>query len=315
MVLNFNLAAMKKYIISITLLVFVFSSCQKDATNVKLPPAKIQLVLQSFISPQDSLIKVYVTESTPIFGQTQNTGGYNCLKDAKVEIIHNSIIYNILYDANENAYIIDSNQLKIIAGDDYSIKVTRGNETVTGSCTVPFPLSFDLNLDKIELNAEIDPQTKDTINVSYRLATSFTDLLTPSDYYRVYINSYSTNWEYLYDNQGNIVDSFISDHSNLTYFENGDQEYISDTEYDRMKILQNSTVFLSGGRSASILSTKISLGIMHTDVNYYKYQTSAIAHLNNQGNPFAEPSLVFTNIQGGLGIFAAYNYRYWTKNL
>jgi len=306
---------MKKYYIIISAILITFASCQKNATGVKLPPAKIQLVVQSFISPQDSLIKVYVSQSTPIFGQTQNTGGYNCLKDAKVEITHNSIIYNILYDAKEVAYIIDSNHLKIIAGETYSIKVTRGSETVSANCTVPFALPFDLSLDKIQLQAEIDPITKDTINVSYRLATSFTDLLTPSDYYRVYINSYSTNWEYLYDNQGNIVDSFISDHSNLAYFENGDQEYISDTEYDRMKILQNSTVFLSGGRSASIFSAKISLGIMHTDVNYYKYQTSAIAHLNNQGNPFAEPSLVFTNIQGGLGIFAAYNYRYWTKNL
>ncbi len=307
---------MKKYSIILSVVIIALASCQKNATGVKLPPAKIQLVVQSFISPQDSLIKVNVSESTPIFGQTQqNNLGSSTLLDAKVEITHNSVIYNLLYDAKELAYIIDSNHLKIIAGETYSIKVTRGSETVTANCTVPFAVPFDLSLDKIELKAEIDPQSKDTLTKYYRLTTSFTDQPSPSDYYRLYINSNSTTWEYLYNNQGGIIDSVLSSHPNFTSFEKEEQEYVTDVDQNGQRIFQNSTIYLGTSSISNIVSSEITLGIMHTDINYYKYHTSALAHLNNQGNPFAEPSLVFTNIQGGLGIFAAYNYRYWTKNL
>lgn len=313
---NFDIK-MNKYIIILSLIIITMASCQKDATNVKLPPAKIQLVVQSFISPQDTLIRVYVSESAPIFGHKQqnNWGMINSLPDAKVEITHNSIVYNLVFDANEQAYIIDTLQLKIIAGETYNIKVSRGAEIVTATCTVPAPLPFDLSLDKIELKAEIDPQTKDTLNMFYRLATSFTDLNTPTDYYRLHISSNSQVWEYLYDGQGNIVDSVLNDHENYAYFENSEQELVSDEEYQNKRVLQNSTIYLNDRHSGQIVSSTITFGMMHTDVNYYKYHTSAEAHLRNQGNPFAEPSLVFTNIQGGLGIFAAYNYRYWVKKL
>lgn len=308
---------MKKYSIILSVIIIIFASCQKNATDVKLPPAKIQLVVQSFISPQDSLIKVYVSQSTPIFGQSQqNNGGSITLPDAKVEITYHSIIYNLLYNSSEDAYIIDSNHLKIIAGETYNIKVSRGGETVTASCTVPFALPFDLSLDKIQLQAEIDPITKDTMNTFYRMATSFTDLAPPSDYYRLHISGTTKSVQYFYNSQGNIIDSSFSDHQNYAYFENNDQEFVSDVDNSNTKILQNSSLYLNDKQqSGKLVSTNITFGIMHTDVNYYKYHISANAHLNNQGNPFAEPSLVFTNIQGGLGIFAAYNYRYWIKKL
>ncbi|MDZ4759134.1 MAG: DUF4249 domain-containing protein [Bacteroidota bacterium] len=305
---------MKNYIIIFLIFPTVFSSCQKDATNVKLPPAKILLVVQSFISPQEALVKVYVSKSTPIFGYKQQAN-YNTIKDATVEITNNNIVYKVLYSIQEDAYTIDSTLLKIIAGETYNLKVTHGTEMVTASCVVPYTLPFDLSLDKIELKAEIDQHTKDTMSTYYRLATSFTDLKSPSDYYRLFISSESKIWEYVYDNQGNIIDSNLNGRNNYAYFENDEHEFVTDAEYDNKKVIQNSTIFLAEGKGERIQRTSITFGIMHTDINYYKYHTSAIAHMNNQDNPFAEPSLVFTNIQGGLGIFAAYNYRYWVKNL
>ncbi len=309
---------MRKYIIILSVIIITMASCQKNATNVKLPPAKIQLVVQSYISPQDSLIKVYVTESTPVFGQKQqnNWGIINSLPDAKVEITHNSVVYTLLYDGNELAFTIDSSHLKIIAGEIYSIKVSRGSETVTGNCTVPFPPFSNLSLaKKIELKAELDPHTKDTLNIFYQLRTYFDDRQSLGDYYRVYISSNSQIWEYLYNTQGNITDSVLSSRQNFAFFEKAEQEYVTDVDINGQRIFQNSTIYLSDKRTGNVVSTEITLGIMHADVNYYKYHTSAIGHLNNKGNPFAEPSLVFTNIQGGLGIFAAYNYRYWVKKL
>jgi len=42
-----------------------------------------------------------------------------------------------------------------------------------------------------------------------------------------------------------------------------------------------------------------------TDIHYYNYHRSVF---NFDGeNPFSEPSPVYSNIEGGLGVFAAFN--------
>lgn len=308
---------MQKYIIFFLVLTYMLSSCQKDATNVKLPPAKVQLVIHCFISPQDTLVKVYVSESTPIFGYKRQNNGFNIqsLPDAKVQISHNGTVYDLKFSSNDEAYIIDTSILKIVAGETYDLKATRGNESASASCTVPASLPFDVKLDKYVTKYDIDPFTKDTF-YSYRIQTSLTDLGTEHDYYRVNIGCNSLSWSYLYDQMGNKVDSQLSTFFNEGYFENTEEEFISDEEGNGKAYIQNSTVSLGSNMGGSKpIPTELLLGIMHTDKNYYLFHTSAFAHMNNQGNPFAEPSLIYTNIQGGLGIFAAYNYRYWIKKL
>jgi len=52
--------------------------------------------------------------------------------------------------------------------------------------------------------------------------------------------------------------------------------------------------------------------LLNVDVHYYKYHKSLSS--NNEDNPFAEPTLIYTNINGGLGVFAAYNKTMVTKD-
>ena len=46
-----------------------------------------------------------------------------------------------------------------------------------------------------------------------------------------------------------------------------------------------------------------------TSVNedFYLYKKTFAAHLNNQGNPFAEPVQVYNNIKNGFGIFGGFS--------
>ncbi len=41
---------------------FFLISCEKEAINVKVPQVDPKLVVQSFISPHDTLLVVYVTK-------------------------------------------------------------------------------------------------------------------------------------------------------------------------------------------------------------------------------------------------------------
>jgi hypothetical protein len=46
--------------------------------------------------------------------------------------------------------------------------------------------------------------------------------------------------------------------------------------------------------------------LLTTDEHYFKYMESIRASSQNNYNPFAEPTFVHTNIEGGLGTFAGY---------
>ncbi|WP_026631124.1 DUF4249 family protein [Dyadobacter alkalitolerans] len=48
------------------------------------------------------------------------------------------------------------------------------------------------------------------------------------------------------------------------------------------------------------------LQVFNIDVNYYKYLRS-LETTQNLDTPFSEPAPLYSNIQGGLGCFAAYN--------
>jgi hypothetical protein len=53
--------------------------------------------------------------------------------------------------------------------------------------------------------------------------------------------------------------------------------------------------------------------LFNTDEPYYRYHQSL--RNSNNDNPFAEPAPVYSNITGGLGVFAAYNQSVITLQL
>ena len=60
-----------------------------------------------------------------------------------------------------------------------------------------------------------------------------------------------------------------------------------------------------GNSSITILSNTIEFMLLSCEKSYYDHHRSVQNFDNN--NPFAEPSLISSNINGGLGCFAAYN--------
>jgi hypothetical protein len=52
---------------------------------------------------------------------------------------------------------------------------------------------------------------------------------------------------------------------------------------------------------------KYIINLRHVSEEYYKYYSSVNLQLITQGDPFAQPTVIFSNIDGGFGIFAAFN--------
>jgi hypothetical protein len=54
------------------------------------------------------------------------------------------------------------------------------------------------------------------------------------------------------------------------------------------------------------ISCLLFASVLHTDAHYYRYHQSVRRAGQSQVNPFAEPVPVYSNIEGGLGVFGAY---------
>jgi hypothetical protein len=55
------------------------------------------------------------------------------------------------------------------------------------------------------------------------------------------------------------------------------------------------------------VTSKGELELIHASKEYYLYHSKLTIAADNNGNPFAEPVIMYTNINGGYGVFAGFN--------
>ena len=272
--------------ILIAVFVSLIAGCVKDANNIKLPETEAKLVVGCFISPQDSMIVVTLTRSNPIFGKNHNSSrALNNVVDAEVTIFNGTNTINIPYNNGYLDYEIASSLFPITSGTTYQIKVsTPQNEHLSASCTVPLSTvsSVDIEVDTLSRTKKVILKWQDIPNeTNYYQAVGF---LIISDTFNGDTTHTPMGWNY-----NHLANDQDRDGSQLH----------ADLEYD-----------FYGHYDSKIIG--FGFYLMNTDVEYYKYQKS----INNYGgdNPFSEPTPVYSNIKGGLGIFCAFQKFYIRKS-
>ena len=256
----------------------LLAGCEKDVDNIKLPKTDPKLVVGCFISPQDNYISVTLTRSNPIFGPGHSNTGSLPVEDASVIISDGSNAVTIPYDISNEHYEIPASAFPIIAGQTYGLTVsTPKGENVSGSCTVPpsNPVLLTVNF-------------TDTSSYNKKITVKWQDISGEVNYYRVVGQMVSidpatpgdTSFTYMY-----IASSLYNDHD-----KDGNEMYAKLEGY------------WDGNSGSQLIAYDFYL--LNIDPEYYTYQNS-IDHYT-YGDPFSEPSLIYTNIKGGLGVFAAY---------
>lgn len=263
----------------ISLLVVFLTGCTKTVTNIKLPSSEPKLVVGCFISPQDTMITVTLTRSNPIFGSNQNNSNNIAVSDASVVISTNTSSSSIPFNNVNMAYQLSPNVFPITAGQTYSLTVsTPKGENASASCTVPSSTIASITVDCID-TAVSSFQKK--INIRWD------DISNETNYYKAAALINETNSAAGYDTYNIMYDEY----SLKNDVDKNGKEFISKmTGYSYANAAQFKTFY--------------HLYVMNIDIEYYKYQYS----LNNYTfqDPFSEASPIYTNIKGGLGIFAAY---------
>jgi hypothetical protein len=270
------------YLVAAIACVFLVS-CEKDA-NIPVPKDVPKLVVYGYMTPTDSVTVISVTSSNPVFGDAGDDS-FSPVTDATVTITTLGVTYTLTYEPTFEIYYILNSALGVNPGQAYTLNVSAPNFTaVTATTSVPVVNNFNPQITEVSTTA---PSTslgnpriyKYTVNINYfannyyRLSESFYHVDTSSGGNDTLVGR---NHDSFYD-QSTASGSTISDQ--LEAFTDIDTEPYA---------------FHYGFYFDLIVS----------GYDYFKFHQSFQNY--SQGNPFAEPSLIYSNMTNGYGIFAGY---------
>jgi hypothetical protein len=276
--------------------IFILSSCEKIVENVDLPEARPKLVVFSYINPGADTIFAQVSLSRPI----TEPGGYDepSVSNAMVSIHQTgSPGHAFEFDPEFNRYfvVLDSSYLQ--AGSIYQIQAsTPDGKAVDATCTLPIP-NTSLRITNVD-KTESEEETR------YRFRIEFDDIPGKPDYYRIIPIAIM---QYGWDNNVQIMEQYAE----ILY----GNEYIDvkDRDGETFVVDAGFTAWHYFGGAEKFLGMKIYL--LSTDEHYYHFHRSLENY--EPDNPFSEPTIVYTNVNNGLGVFAGFNpfvLEYWLED-
>ena len=275
----------------------VFYSCTKEVDNLKLPAYKQKLVISGYLTPDEKIHYISVEYNQMLYvgpnGSIDFGNITGTLSDGQNEIILRPIFRKFnspsVQDSLFAGFVFTSSELPVVEGKTYTLKVyTENGLYAESSCTVPFSKDLLPTFDTLRVTSQYDP------GYSYLQSDlSFTDVAGEENYYALLCEliRYPSHNIPVRAEIKNLIDPKYS--------------YFNDIGIDgkRSKIRLNN--FNSSGSYADSAFLKIYL--LNTDKPYYDYHKSVLNYVSGE-IPFTEASPLYSNIKGGLGIFAAYTY-------
>lgn len=284
---------MKKifYVMLISLFIMTVA-CEKN-TTIELGELERELVITSFISPNNKTTEVNVTWSRSLFGLQKNDILFDIITYAKVEISTlDGTSVSLPFDEKNQLYSIDADRFPIISGQTYQLKVVLPDgKTATSKCTVPRKINSSLNIETID-------SLKNGSYYELGIDIGWDDLINQKNYYRIHAFVDQT----LVSEDATILNNF-----ERVKFTNEFDVY-DDILFENSKIILRNGFYYNyyfGDFEGEIVSKKIICYLLNTDENYYNYHNTINSNL--EIDFYSEPSLIFSNIEGGIGCFGAYN--------
>lgn len=263
-----------------------------------------KLVVTCFLSPQDTVLAVKVSRSQTVLSDSANTSAYDNIPGAVVTLTESDRTVTLRTRTNttnaNDYYRVEASRFPVIPGRTYKLVVqTAQGERAESSCTIPGPVKLtSLTYDSTVVNQIIRQQRR------YFVRARWQDPAAQTNYYQLlgtfqYVNSKP-------DTARRVefrTLRFDTNTSNLQTDESSqDKEMISERAFLNRGTPERSTSFLSNYKTATVV-----VDLLNTDQAYYNYQYAVGRQAQASGNPFAEPVLIPSNIQGALGCFAGYN--------
>lgn len=264
------------------LIAFVLAACEKEA-NIKLPDTQPKLSVSCFISDSTDIIKATVYWSKPVFNNTDTLPEYP--SNLTVTISGNGQTDTLLYNTEWSTYELSTDDFPLNAGVEYTLRVQAPNGETARAKTI-IPTQKAIIADKsVSFTSSVDQYNN--IVETYRYRITLNDISANEEFYRI-----------MYYNDYFIPD--VPDEFNVA--SNMGELFVSDNNLVDGKIYTDNEVKFYG--TSANISARYAY-VIHGSEEYYRFHKS----LSNYGydNPFAEPTIVFSNVENGLGVFAGFN--------
>ncbi len=272
---------------------FLFTACIELVTDIDFPDQEPKVVVHSFISPADTATMVLLTWSKPV--SKPDNERIRFIEDATVQINdRDGNPAQLHYDPERKLYSVSANEYQIHADQQYELRVdVPGHPPIHASAYVPLA-NNSLTLEKLDT---LPGEWHDRIMLEY----SFTD--EPGDRENFYApGAYRQVEVYDWENDTTKL------HQIWIYVTYGDK-YISNTGKEGNTFLIRAEAHIhigpDGPNDDPGENDQISILLLTTDEHYYKYHRALENYYEDDF--FSEPVHLYSNIDGGLGIFAGYN--------
>jgi Domain of unknown function (DUF4249) len=268
---------MLKYLI-ISSLIFCTVSCSKELSinpkNVEQP-----WVVVGFLSPQETLIKVLVGKSLKIGEIYDNNQPfiYNQNVVVKIQTSSDSSV-TLSWNETTRLYEVESPLFFLKEHETYYLFVKTPDGTLKSTCKIPSkPPNFDIKIN--------------SFNLKYQASIDFQDEFNIKNYYRVFGTlpeapfSKVLEWGTNCDPRTGLFTENLEDGKQIS------------------SPISNLNTTCNGFRSVQT-GDSLQISLLNTDEAYNRYHNSIYAARSNVG--LGDPVSIYTNIEGGVGIFGAY---------
>lgn len=260
--------------------IFGLGACSSGVEIERIDPAQL-IAVSSFISPQDSLVRVYVSQGKAL-GAIVNSNTA-VISDAQVSISDGLSTQILTFDSKTQSYVIANKILKITALKTYDLKVkTKDGVSVNATCQVPSVVQgFSLDGNRSENDYVFGFNWKLPENLRYF-------------FYGLDV----TNVRFvpkLGQVNGPSVPIF------------GSNILIDSKDLPKK---QNSHVIFNSFLAETVSLKTTTYGLDENAYKYLKTKQEASSYEGNIDNFFPnlqEPQPVYSNINGGVGVFGAAN--------
>jgi hypothetical protein len=324
-----------KKIILIAFIAFSFASCQNtfnQIIQIKSP------AIGNYLVPNC----IFNNGGTPLLSLTRNAdindspSIYTTLDTAVIEVMENGVLKNNLkrvkiYDENNGTfrdYFYKAN-FTPIPNNIYTVKVSLPNfPTCTATDTMPSLVPFAviltgatpkyIQVEKHGPGGGGNTQTDTFVEISIK----FTDL-PGADYYRIAIADSSYNNEGFHgaeinfgsngfgrggDNliSNDIVFASLNGGASINNFINPNNIFFTDETFNGktkdIRFYIPIGILNQGGPFQNAPYETAHIWLQHLSRQSYFYNIAFQAYQNSNGNPFSQPSLLYTNYKNGYGI-------------
>lgn len=277
---------MKKLLL-FSALVFFFAACEKTS-DIEVPPNPPMMAVFGFVE-EGSMVVIRLEEVVPVFGKTKRDP---VPVSGALVVIREGTNYDTLTESQGNPGVYGGfNMVFGVAGKSYELEVKKaGFPDLKASCRVP-----DFVPNSVTHNYVAVPDPEEFSDSARRIGFTWADRPGSTDFYRV-----SAVARFNGMNEANV--QFVD-------------QNISDDSKDGKDIFTGLGTFWLERSGTPVTSLDVTFELIVLDEHAFKYMRTFDAAYYNNDNPFAEPVIMYTNVQGGIGVFGGVNRKFFNKKI